>query len=97
MSALIVRQLRDYLNTLTDDSDLDAPVVLSMQTDMQHIFSFEEACPGVSEMITLGPAPIYMPDGRQDGTIEMRALLIAPHSFHDTVEGEEDHHKKTLN
>lgn len=96
MSALIVRQLRDYLNTITDEDDLDAPVVLPMRTDMPHLFAFEEACPGVSEMVTLGPAPIYMPDGRQDGsTMEMRALLIAPHGFHEEDKHEET--KKTLN
>lgn len=94
MSALTVRQLRDYLNTLTEERDLDAICVLPVKTDMNHIFAFEEVCPEVTEMIDLGPAPVYLPDGRQDGTAEMRVLLIAPHSFH---ENEEEHTKQALN
>lgn len=100
MSALTVRQLRDYLNTLTDDADLDGPCVMPIKTEMEHMFAFEEVCPAVTEMVTLGPAPKFMPDARDsEGDKEIRALLIAPHSFHDEIDedGDDTEKQKILN
>lgn len=99
MPALTVRMLRDYLNSLTEESDLNSPCLMPVQTDMPHIFAFEEVCPTVTEMIDIGPAPDYMPDSRQgEGNLSIKALLIAPHSFHQHIETEGDEEKlKTLN
>jgi len=94
---MTVRQLRDYLNTLPE-SDMDCECVLPMESPIHGMFAFQGVCPGVTEMIELGPVPEYIKD--LEGLPQQenqRVLLIAGHSFHDEEESDEDIHKKILN
>lgn len=96
MAALTVRKLLEILNeSITENpADIDCIVVLPMKTDIPNMFSFEEACPGVSEIIEVGPAPDWINDGRGENKHEpMRVFLIAPHSFHGDNEKIESEHK----
>lgn len=77
-----------------DPANLDCQVVIPKETDIPGMFGFQETCPGVSGMITIGPAPEIMDDARQEDKYEeMRAFLIGPHSLHDDDEHEEEKQK----
>lgn len=79
--------------------DMNCIVVTPFKTDIPGMFGFEGACPAVTEMITIGEAPQWIDDIRgTDKAQEMRAFLVAPHSFHDETEHDnEEEIKKTLN
>lgn len=69
------------------------PVIVPMHTGIPGVFCFEGVCPAVTEIITVGEAlPLYeLNDGRKiDAAKEMKAFLIAPHSFHEGEDGEPD-------
>lgn len=81
-----------------DPANLDCEVVIPKETDIPGMFGFQDACPGISGMITVGPAPEYMDDARKDNKHEeMRCFLIAPHSMHGDDEHEEEEKQKILN
>lgn len=84
--SLTVRLLKEYINSLPD-SDLDCSVVLPYlgKDALKNVFMFEEACAGVSEMIIIAEAPDMYDDARGENKNEpMRALLIAPHRYHES-------------
>lgn len=84
---MTVKELRELLNNISSEDD-NCEVVMPMQTNLPGIFAFEGVCSGVTEMIIFGPCPTYIENN--NGREGMRALLIAPHSYHD-----EDQHERT--
>lgn len=77
---MTIRELEDYIKTIPEhEKDLD--VVIPMETSILGMFAFQDACPGATQMIDIGPAPDFINDSRENKNKEMKALLIAPHNF----------------
>ena len=90
--SLTIRILKEICDKVSE-KELDCPVVLiaSSSDTFKNVVVFEEACAGVSEMITIHESPGHYDDARGENKHEpMRALLIAGHRFHD----EEKHNIK---
>lgn len=93
---MTLRELREMVEEAIkeDPSNLDCEVVIPKETDIAGLFGFQETCPGISGMITVGPSPEYMDDARKEGKDqEMRCFLIAPHAMHDKDVHEEQRQK----
>lgn len=84
---MTVREFKNMVAAI-DPADDDCIVVTPMKTDLPGIFAFEGVCPGVSGMVDFGPSPDWIQSFDSNNGQPMRALLIAPHSFHDEDEHE---------
>lgn len=80
--------VREYKKMIAeiDACDDDCIVLMPKQTDLPG-FAFEGVCPSISGMIELGPCPEWADNDAENAGKPIRALLIAPHSFH----GEDEH------
>lgn len=91
MSALTIRMLEEICKNIPDD-EKDNPVILLSPkvAPIPGVWAFEEACPGVSSFIELGP-PVKSIMDSHEGPQFTKGLLIAPHRMHDEMEqdGEE--------
>lgn len=98
---MLLHELDEIIQRIKAENpdDMNCIVVLPFKADIPGVFGFEGACPAVTEMITIGEAPQWIDDQRGENKLEeMRAFLIAPHSFHqDNEHGNDIEVKKTLN
>lgn len=82
---MTVREFKEMIAAI-DASDDDCMVLAPMATDLPGVFAFEGVCPGVTGMIELGPAPQWIHGNDINLDKPIRALLIAPHSYHDDLD-----------
>ena len=79
---MTVREFKELIASISTEDD-DLPVIVYKESGFPGVFGFEGVCPAVTEVVTLGPSPDYLSDGRNENKHqEMRAFLIAGHSFH---------------
>lgn len=91
---MTVREYKKIIAAI-DEADDDCLVITPVPTDLPGIFAFESVCPGISGMIELGPSPDWIAGSDANNGKPMRALLVAPHSYHD--EGEHENIQEKLN
>lgn len=99
MSALTIRMLEQLCHDVPDDMK-DLPIITpSNKTPaIPGTCVFEEACPGISGLIGLGPSFEFI---EQDEAYKdlRHAFLIAPHSFHENEDeiNDDEEKQKILN
>lgn len=93
---MTVREFKKMVAEI-DAADDDCEVLMPMDSPMPGMFAFEGVCPGVSGMIELGACPEWLIANDANNGKPMRALLIAPHSFHDDDDQQAHKAKEILN
>lgn len=78
---MIIRDFKKMVAAI-DESDDDCFVVVPIFTQFRGVMAFEAVCPSVSNVVEFGPSPEWIKGCDANDGKPMRALLIAPHSFH---------------
>lgn len=86
---MTVREMKALINAIAPEDD-DCIVLTPISTDLPGVFAFEQVCPGVTGMVMLGPSPGLYTGNPMNHDKEIRALIIAPHSFHEDGFEEDD-------
>jgi len=83
---MTVREFKAIVAAIPAEDD-DLPVIVPKESGFIGVFCFEGVCPAVTELVTIGPSPEYLSDERNENKHEeMRAFLVAGHSFHQDAE-----------
>lgn len=85
---MTIREMKQLINEV-EENLLDCPCLIQVESPMPGMFAFEEVCPGLTEIITLGPPPEFVNANKETFPEGQHALLICSHKFH----GDDEHEK----
>jgi hypothetical protein len=91
---MTIREMKELVNSVKEEL-LDCPCLIQVKSTLHGMFAFEEVCPGLTEIITLGPPPEFVGADVESYPNGQHALLISSHKFHEDEQHEKG--KEVLN